>query len=553
MALRNLIFKTHLQRILPDLLAVHLVLLTPFFVFLKYHQYAFFRLEILICLIGLVVVGLLCNFALVIGRWVIGGWVLHGLVMAGLLTLFVDLQLEQFNRWSALTIFVGVVVLAWLLRNNLTRIIAAVFVAIFASTLLLPVGNPQKKVTITDSGKGVGTENLPVVVHLILDEQIGIEGIPTQVPANRQIKEALKSFYTSHGFRLFGKAYSQYFNTIQSLSTLTNFTADLEFGRFIDKSGKGRVVKQNEYFHAMTAKGYRIHVYQSDFMDFCRYSMTDLASCFTYPSTSIKSIESLQLSAIEKAWVIASTFVDLSSFYNMLSLFYKRQLRVALASKGWLLPGWDWDRRIGPNAVLPVIEHLRAEVAAAPRGSMFFAHLLMPHAPYVYDAQCQIKSVGNWLDRTAHDALWPSTNTPESRAQRYAAYLGQVRCLHSRLQDLFGGMHAAGTFDDALILIHGDHGSRITLVDPDVIRSDLLSPEDYVDAFSTLFAVKAPEYEPGYDVRFLPINELFADVVLYGVHREKPGLAAPPFVFLRSEANRPMKQQPMANFGNGSR
>jgi hypothetical protein len=132
-------------------------------------------------------------------------------------------------------------------------------------------------------------------------------------------------------------------------------------------------------------------------------------------------------------------------------------------------------------------------------------------------------------------------------------YLEQVVCLHSKLQEVFDGMRAAGIFDDALIIIHGDHGSRITIVNPDAFSGERLSHEDYVDAFSTLFAVKAPEYEPGYDLRLLPIDELFAGIILSGAHPERPDVAHHPFVYLKSEANRPMEHRPMVNFGSGIR
>jgi hypothetical protein len=59
-----------------------------------------------------------------------------------------------------------------------------------------------------------------------------------------------------------------------------------------------------------------------------------------------------------------------------------------------------------------------------------------------------------------------------------------------------------------VVIVHGDHGSRIPLHDPDTANVAVMQPADLSDAFSTLFAIRAPAIAPGYDRRFAPINEL---------------------------------------------
>jgi hypothetical protein len=48
--------------------------------------------------------------------------------------------------------------------------------------------------------------------------------------------------------------------------------------------------------------------------------------------------------------------------------------------------------------------------------------------------------------------------------------------------------------DDAIVLVHGDHGSRISIGVP-------RSPSDAMDSYSTLFAIRSRGVSPGLDAR----------------------------------------------------
>jgi hypothetical protein len=95
---------------------------------------------------------------------------------------------------------------------------------------------------------------------------------------------------------------------------------------------------------------------------------------------------------------------------------------------------------------------------------------------------------------------------------RYPLYLEQVECTHQKLAGLFDAMKAAGVFGRSIIIVHGDHGSRLALAPPDVRYEKEFSHSDYVDSFSTLFAVKEPRSASGYDERLMPIDRLLAGI-----------------------------------------
>jgi arylsulfatase A-like enzyme len=115
-----------------------------------------------------------------------------------------------------------------------------------------------------------------------------------------------------------------------------------------------------------------------------------------------------------------------------------------------------------------------------------------------------------------------SINSPETRRRFYASYFQQVRCVRKALQEFFEGVQQIGAYDDATIIVHGDHGSRITLTVSNRMYADLLTDDDLVDDYSTLFAVYGPGFDRGYDTSFRSIQALFAELFLQRTLTQEP-------------------------------
>ena len=207
-------------------LAPAFLIFTPFISFVNYNDYSYTAPEIWICLAGLAAIAFLCGLA-----GIVGGWPVRVLLTAGLLVLWVDLQSDwwdESNPWRELQV-VGVFVLALALsfaaRRHLSRIVTAVFATMLVSTVVLAaVDGPASResgAAPTDSGRAATTTEptprarpqLPILVHLVLDEHIGIEGIPDDVPHGREMRQFLRDFFDKYGFRVFARAYSHYTDT----------------------------------------------------------------------------------------------------------------------------------------------------------------------------------------------------------------------------------------------------------------------------------------------------------------------------------------------------
>jgi hypothetical protein len=185
---------------------------------------------------------------------------------------------------------------------------------------------------------------------------------------------------------------------------------------------------------------------------------------------------------------------------------------------------------------------------------MFFAHLLLPHFPYVFDATCHVRKPAEW--QAAFDEEPLSPNTMESRERRYLMYLEQMQCLYRKLAAIFEEWKRAGIFDRLKIIMHGDHGSRIYLHEPTAANRSKLLVSDYADAFSTLLAVKAPGVDPGYDLGWISIHDLLPRLAIPGPAvpmAEEASISSahrPPFVYLEEDGSPRMVKRPLPRFGD---
>jgi hypothetical protein len=511
-------------RLLEQVAAPVLLLVTPFAIFVQHHRYGFTHPEVLVCLLALTALGIALGVA---GTW---SSTVSVVTLAVLLTLFVDIQFRYPDEKVGFMLTgLTLLSLVWLARRHAARLVAILMATVLASSLLMPAASAKSQPRAAAGTDGGGESNLPLVIHVVLDEHLGLEGLPEGV-ASPAFARQLQSFFVDRGFMLFGRAYSEHAETFKSLSHVLNLMPGEYHPELF---GPGRTstydLKQNKYFNDLAAKGHRIRVYQPDHLDLCA-DKSPAVSCRTYRATSLEALEQLSATPLQKAAVVGGMFADRSYLYKKVRERYKNFHR-ARQPNTWL-PAWDWERRrVGPLSSMAVASEVMADVSKARRGDVIFAHFLLPHYPYIYDSNCRARPPAEWLDRTEVDAGSQAMgNTAGTRAQRYARYLEQVGCVQKQLGQMLAAIPSA-LQQDAIVVIQGDHGSRITLVDPPRRGS---SPSDYVDSYSTLFAVRAPAIGAGYDRRLAPVTCLMRTLVDSGFSSVSgvEACSANPIVFL---------------------
>ena len=69
-------------------------------------------------------------------------------------------------------------------------------------------------------------------------------------------------------------------------------------------------------------------------------------------------------------------------------------------------------------------------------------------------------------------------------------------------------------FDEATIIVHGDHGSRIVLVAPKPTTVELFSESDLTDTYSVLFAARSHGLSQEYELKLRSLQAVFAELFL---------------------------------------
>jgi hypothetical protein len=551
-----------------NVLAPALILLTPLVSFLSHHRYDYWRPESLVSIGAFLLLGLAISAVISLRSEL-----LRPAIIGLLLVLFLDIQFQtrssdwtgllsgwRFASENATAVLMGgagliaivSLILTWIFRRHLGTIVSSVFGVMIVSTMALP----SDGLPVGETHRASTTErvNLPPVVHLVLDEHIGLAGLPKDIPGGAELRRDLETFYERYGFTVFPRAHSQYINTYESIGNMLNGEASPRYANnVVDISGKvpefGIRLRENRWFQVLAERGYKIRIYQTDFLDLCTPDMAAIEYCLTVPSNGISSLMGAELPVDLKAWIILGRLLSGSLSIGVAKQLISRQgennERAGDASQ-WL----SRPPRLGAISAFSVMDRIAEDLRKAGPGTAIFAHLMAPHGAYMHDADCSLKpDIVSWVGPWAR--LPPSaTNTPATRRARYLLYFDQVRCTQRKLAQIFEALRDTGQFADSTIIIHGDHGSRISLLAPSYEAADEVSRDDLIDSYSTLFAIRRSDMAAGQDRRQRSINSLFAGIVMNRPLAEEPAEVFIDQSIMEPELGRPYLSTPMPELGN---
>lgn len=485
---------------------------------------------------------ILCLVTLLVPFWAVfrkmgRAWVFHGFLAALFLDLsigfadpltflprfpipFVQAFLQKFGAglpasWGpAVTLSLTysiftlpLLILAGLWQKRISRILLVGFFAMFITTgvkfLLLP--EPLIR-TDRNENQASRAPSKPPVVVLILDEHVGIEGIPLIHEEAKALKETLIADYVRNGFKLYGRAYTNYFQTHYSIPSLLN--------HFIWRDGMTHPPASNRLLEKFHEEGYALNLYQSTYVEFCKPLKSIYQQCYQYKHNSIGFLKSARLPFPGKAIVMLSAFMEAHQSVALEKIFW-------FLSSRWKIIPWG---HVEPLPAFEVLERIKADLAREKGGTVFFAHLLIPHSPYVFDRECQIKPVRKWDQRHIEG----NGNPDAIRRGKQANYLEQAACTHKKLKEFFEAMAREGVWENATVLIFGDHGSRIyarMLYEEQkgrLLDLNEATARDLVELFSNFLAVKKPGWAAGYVLEKTPTAGVLLDLVNFTPLEETP-------------------------------
>ncbi len=374
--------------------------------------------------------------------------------------------------------------------------------------------------------------HLPVVIHLIMDEHAGIVELNQTDPKHQRGSDVLQ-FYQQNGFQVYPNAYSRYSNTINSIPSLLNFTDDTVHGYYLlnqdHDAVNGGELTVNRYFSLLYKQGYRIRVYQPVFIGYCEATVP-IDQCNTAPTLFASTIANLPMPVYEKFVYLITAFLDRSAIVSQLKETYFTHIRALFLHFGYD-PSWpNYTIRATTVSALSVMDKIEEAIIREHDGIAYFAHILWPHSPYVYKENCTLKiDVRQWKSNIDPP---PIANTQTSFKEKQKQYHEQVGCVTYRLGQFFDRLKKQGIYDRAIIIVHGDHGSRILYHSPDIVNKNELIPQDYLYAFGTLFAYKAPFTLSASPQAIIPITSLFNDLVSQWLEVKLPRQSSENFVYL---------------------
>lgn len=387
------------------------------------------------------------------------------------------------------------------------RVMALVGGAQIASAAAMTPGT----VTVLREAK-LPLSDRPSVVHVLLDEAAGLASYPRDAVPEADL-DRLAQAYISRGFTVFSRAYTADVKTRLSLTRILN-QGNIEPETVL------REVADPPGWHVHSAVGFDELAGEFAFdLTYTTYInlraalrpwyrvLREAAYDGTIPADAVVRNGA---TLADRAWIAAATSWNwLRTADSPLFDFPAENTDLGKSIDSSLHPMWRTHPIVARGILMDLEQRLACCVG---RGTYLFAHALLPHYPYAFDAKCALRPSDDWLNNTVHDH--GEVDTLESRRERYRLQFAQTECaaLHfGRIADVIAAGPATA---DAVVLVHGDHGSRITIENRKGVAPELYGQADYErDNRGTFLAIRMPGLAPGIIDTPVRVDDLYDALV----------------------------------------
>lgn len=396
----------------------------------------------------------------------------------------------------------------WIIREHLPAILL-VFVTVLLASVVVTHRAPKLRSARVASdnvdavsrkwqSSGSFNEKLPIVVHLIFDEMMSPGAMTSDLPRGAEMRQATLNFAERNSLRLYDSVYSRFFFSGVSIPNIMN-------AEYLGKNETRDVfttqqahLEKNAYFDDMARRGYRTVVFQSALMNFCVNKNVDM--CQTFDSFD-PGVANTGLDARNERASLWQTFVRAyqPSYTSEVGQKLLHRVYGLRTSEVGVIGAAD---RYDAQGFPAWFDRFTRFAVTVPRGTHIFAHFMAPHSPYLLSEECVVSGEfagGYYLGN------YPLAERAAKRRRFYEGYFAQLRCVQHKLDDFMSAIAKSDNYRDATIIIHGDHGSRISIGN---VLEDY-TPRDFIDNYAAFFAVRSPAAPPGLDCEFVSLPEIF--------------------------------------------
>lgn len=459
---------------------------------LNHHSYPLFSVEVGLLLGGLGVIAVLIGTLLLVAGERIS-FAFSSLFIAIAIDLNMAISMQQFYLlWAALAAgaYFGERTLLNLTLAAFGSVLLFQFVAL--TTGLGAVSEPDNEAQNRQAEAGRSTTR-PPIVHIVLDSYLGLDGMAVGPDEHRALRAEQMAFFGDRGFQVYPRAYSRHVKTMNSLPHMFSYgTAPLAS---TTRNLQYFAPDELRYFTDLDALGYRTDAVLAHYLDLC--VAQKMVRCRNFDRSALASMRGTELSAIDRAAVLAFTLLQLGNIPSRAAEAIQLGANDIFGVEGRR----PYNRgKLLPLASLDRFEAFTADLADLRNGEVRFAHLLLPHDPYMLTADCRVKPEKSWLDE----------HGPGEVSERERGYAEQVRCLTKRIGRMLDTLDRTAAGRDAIVILHGDHGSRITPIVP-YLDGPRLSEHDILLSHSTFFAMRVPGEPGGTVAGTFALDELMGD------------------------------------------
>lgn len=366
--------------------------------------------------------------------------------------------------------------------RNVGALFAGCFTLLSALSPTNPAIAPALSAPVETTSSARRDSPLPLVVHIILDEQ----GSPLAAsPESGRIFDRLAAEYTERGFESHTWVRAGSGATDRSLAGLLapppmrgTDNNRVELNRDFTYS-----LRRNYYVESLLQRGFKVSVLQNSYLQLC---VDERADCYTYPhDTHGHSMARFTGSLSDRLWLAVTEMH--SEQYSPKSVRYVNFYK-PIGDKLVVHGLFPYQRQFwtGPSVALAVLDEFERRIPKMRSGEAYLVHLLAPHYPYVLDANCGLRPASEWMVPD-----WAAQVFGQSRAELEHVYWEQVSCVHSRLLTLIDRIDREVGRDNSVIILHGDHGARLfyRMAHP---RPEIVSATEPNSSLDTILLVRAP-------------------------------------------------------------
>ena len=386
-------------------------------------------------------------------------------------------------------------------------VLAAIFLLLnTASKQTIPV-----KIQTPDATSDRENEKTENLIYLILADHASY-GLAAESWQNLNAKTSnntvelpfspafIASFYQSNNFTFYPSAYLRFQDKYRNIENILNPTLTEIGNDLFDSSDAVYYVSsedakvsttRNDLFKALKQQGYHLNVYQSYPFDFCKGAgAKEIASCVTYPAP-LGALYQTNISTPSRLLLLFGHWLYSTPFGKDVANYAYNKAKEKIDPSALPILGNPMSKSL-PIGQSLILSRLRQDVLTAQGKNVFFAHLNLPHYPYVYDKNCQLR-----VDPLSWRSNAPYTEKKELNGElkRWEDYNQQLFCAYAQINYLIKDLEKAKLLNKTTIVIHGDKGAGISKEKTD--ENDQTRVDRIVTRFksnrTTVFGIYTPK------------------------------------------------------------